>query len=199
MGYDMYWVSVPKEIEREHEEAWQVYKTLTNKRNLEQEAIKQGVEVVETVTQEQVENAYELWRLTDKAYYRLNIWGMQEARSFMSAHNLLNWQANPPAEDPGDEPEEDDSEEHEDWLEAWEEWLRWAPEDSLICAYKLCDNSGWWVTPEEIAKTLAAWDAAGQPCPPDDPGAKDFSWNAYFRGWMEWMRASMPYGGFRVY
>ncbi|MEV7123951.1 hypothetical protein [Kitasatospora griseola] len=177
----------------------------------------------ERAAAEKVWNA--LWDAYDEAtphYYRLNIWGMEEARAAMDRLGMFTDQDHPEWPRPGDfglteedlydltesldakeDPEaEDTATDQEDPLAEAREKFRRA-QDAVTDAephpvegipwHKLCSNDGWLVTPAQIGAALAKWEAAYE-----EDRQEVAEENDWFPEWIEWLGKAKERGGFRV-
>jgi len=147
-------------------------------------------------------------------YFRLNIWGMAIVREVMDEFGMVNTEADHSAFP--EAPENMDFDRYHEDKDYQPEYRR-AQERALasyegggIQLYKLCDNSGWLVTPEEINVALDAYDAfegklpfkvgseyGYKPEPMDKENAD--GWNDHWRQWIKWLILATERGGFRVH
>lgn len=142
-------------------------------------------------------------RAAERSYFRLNIWGMGEARQIMDRAGMLDLHRPEAARWPKDE-------DHGVTPEMWNDWDG-EPDDKTpaelraylaACAvvtdsqrdvptgiplHKLGTNDGWLVTPDEIGAALAA---LGDKQLPDAP--------QWWAAWVDWLRYAQAHGGFRV-
>ncbi|MFJ9521258.1 hypothetical protein ACIRPK_23785 [Kitasatospora sp. NPDC101801] len=163
----------------------------------------------------------EVWDAYDEAtphYFRLNIWGMREARAAMEQFGMLTDQDHPEWPRPGDfgltEEDMDDLTDslddkegaatgQEDPLAVARERFRRA-QDAVTDAepqpvtgipwHKLCSNDGWLVTPAQIGAALAKWETVDE-----KKRAAAVGENDWFPEWIEWLGKAKERGGFRVY
>lgn len=122
-----------------------------------------------------VADAYDKLRETDQSYFRLNIWGMGEARQLMLEDDALVDVDHPPFP-AGDGPE------------AKEQVKRITDADpgyEAIPSYKLCSNDGWLVSPGECR--AAARKMRRRLDPP-----------AWYEQWTSYLEYAIDHGGFRV-
>lgn len=172
---------------------------------------------------------YDLYRVTspdrnrddEGAYFRLNVWGMGDARERLWEIGMVADVTMPPAPklaefgltdapktitgdhiywsielqdfvDEGDEPVTPTPEEAA-YLMACQATLDDPPQGDAhgIALYKLCSNDAWLVTPGEIITGVGWADA-------HHAGWRD-RLEDYIRQFVEWMEGSVPGGGFRVY
>lgn len=128
-------------------------------------------------------------------YFRLNIWGMSEARPQLEAFGVVRRASMPPVprpqefgvSDDGDDTDLPDDHPYRVALRQWRDGH--SGEGPGIPDYKLDTNDGWLVTPVEIQSGIRLADN-------EHPGwrSKVFEWVLEFVVWMEGCK-----GGFRVY
>lgn len=106
----------------------------------------------------------------DNAYFRLNIFGMQEAREAMEKLGMVHWNGEPDFNQPN-------------VTEA-------AVEYPGIPGWKLCSNDGWLVNPIEIESAMQLYEKNKPEC---------FVPDGWFKNWLDWLGAAAEHGGFRVY
>lgn len=224
MGYDMYLEGVTKE-DRDLADLYRKESNeLYGKRNALQQQPQRLPRSIdfdpETMTSEWRhlhEKAEAASEQCDKlrGYFRLNIWGMGTCRDIMWQLGMVSeadQPSYPKAEDFGlsavdfemdDDPEDNDHEEKavevgspkHKYEQAVAAWRDGTAEGGLIPLYKLGSNDGWLVNPEEIANSLAIYDAkkaAGELA-----GLTDIP--SWFEEWIEYLRMAKDRGGFRVH
>jgi hypothetical protein len=140
--------------------------------------------------QAEVDRLYSELHRTEHWYYRLNIWGMGEARDELEPVGVIyaDYSEMPSWPDIPDDASDEEVE------AATADTLRWRPPGEYpgIPVHKLCDNSGWHVTPGEI-QTGVGWADAHH-----DGWREDLT--DYVLEFVEWMeRAARDGDGFRVY
>jgi len=131
----------------------------------------------------------------EDGYYRLNVWGMSEARPHLAEVGIVRWAEMPPvprAEMFGVEEyfEEAATPEEKSYQMAVEQW-RSGPngEGPGIPSYKLGSNDGWLVLPIEIVSGIGFADTNHNGWRMEIP-----DWVLEFVTWMEGCKE-----GFRVY
>lgn len=204
MGYDMTTV-IKDEGEKERVE---VARSKFNDACTARKAFEHGTAEY-AAAQKAVDAAYEAWSAQEHSYFRLNVWGMGEARAAMCRLRMVldvGHAEFPTHEQYGvtDEMSQYDAEYNELPREDLAPQLRALLEhcdrvtDSQaespigIPIYKLGSNDGWLVTPDEIAAALTQYDRATL----DDLDAvPDGDW---WPKWIEYLRYAMKHGGFRV-
>lgn len=171
--------------------------------------------------QSAVSDAYEATNTADVSYFRANIRGMDWLRGVMVKLGMMHYEGHHPdwaqAKDFGLDYEPDSARQVGDsWVDhrerpdlfsdaelayfkADDEVRAFAPEVPGIPAWKFGSNDGWIVGPVEIGGALHNLaqhdqDEIAKLCHEDDWDGLDF-----FTRWVEWMRASMEYGGFEVH
>lgn len=183
MGYDMYWDRQPPPDSPQMVE-WAAREVAFN-------------DYVKSVSSHRTEaEQTEVMRLAEAAekaqvfYFRLNIWGMSTARDELVSVGIAtaDYLGPPPWPEQADDPDDPGYHERVD------AWLSWVPPDHQtgIAIHKLCDNSGWHVTPGEITSGLA-WADHYHP----DWRTRVTDYVAEFATWME--RAAREGNGFRVH
>ena len=213
MGYDLYWENVPPEIEKEHEQAREELMAAVKERD----ALPWGSDESKKLHEEKVLPLIEKDERTHKNYFRLNIWGMGVCRRLMDEREMLEWEAHPgwPTREEFGVPEElageirlDDEKSYDPkspagmYVAAMKHVLE-GDTGGPMPAYKLSDNSGWLVTPEEIKRSLAAYGEnggkeadAGGVTTIEDGEAAEVEW---WPEWIAWLEEAAKHGGFRVY
>lgn len=172
----------------------------------------------------------------DPGYFRANIWGMRQIRTWMSQGQMWDEEAEPIAVETDyhayglteeDVYESDSLREGSEKRAAYDRWSDASTrslietdspaKDGGIPPFKVSDNSGWHVTPDEITTALAklrlnrvALDFTtrseskfeGTPAkyvtydvPAEDPKG-DAEW---FASWVQFLERAVGHGGFRVY
>jgi hypothetical protein len=151
-------------------------------------------------------------------YFGLNISGMRQYRNHMEALGMLEWsdEQHPPFKDYSafgvpmvdveyrgktyQEPDRD-SPEYKAHLEDQERTLAWTGSDTtVINGHKLCDNSGWLVTPKEIAGALEVYRKLKEDNPEliDEVVGEDND-DGYWDRWIAFLATACEGGGFEVH
>jgi hypothetical protein len=161
MGYDMSWEQEPAEVVAAEHAAFQGGKINTTE-------------------------ADRYLRLQEQAgsYFRLNIWGMGEARRVLIGTGMA-WEAPPPTW-----PEDADD-------EATEAVRRTQVERPGIPLFKLSSNDHWLVTPDEIWSGLLLYEKFKETMPSFESALRQTD-QRYILEFIEWMRGAAEHGGFRV-
>ncbi|KOG53140.1 hypothetical protein ADK76_28925 [Streptomyces griseoflavus] len=204
MGYDMY-IEHPPENE---ETAYQAASSAFHAAVRDRDALRLPHDHLSyTTAQARVEETYAAMEAVHTSYFRLNIWGMGEARSAMETLGMLTQLAPPPTPNPQDYGTTAD--------ELWDYGLddEGAPEtvrafraatqvvvDSSaehptgIPAYKFSSNDGWLVTPAEIDAALGWWAVAPRKIQREITTQLD-----WWPEWIRYLRRARDGGGFRVW
>ena len=205
MGYDMEWVATPADVEAAYSAARDQFRAACHARD-------EGAG-----TQAVVDETYDAMGRAHRSYFRLNIWGMGVYVRAMAGLGMLC------ESDPGPWPEKPDGldwdliakvEEGDLPLDpadpglvgaasryhlAVEEHLVTGSDSFGIPVHKLyTSNDGWLVTPGELIEALSAWDGKSEyerDQALEEAGIND---RDYWARWIEFMRAAIDHGGFRV-
>jgi len=155
----------------------------------------------------------------DPGYFRLNIWAMTETLTVMFSAGMITefrWPRfpKPAAFGLADEPEHYDSNGDEviyapgspeaRYVSSYNEVFR-RDSGTTIPGFKLGTNDGWLVTPDEIRKSLIAYDrwcgdngiSSGTALLSEDAG--DLVELQWWDDWIEWLKKAADHGGFYVY
>lgn len=194
MGYDMYLVdglteaeAVAKQAaEDEFNAAVKVRDTLKRSDIREWKA-----------AQAEVDAAYDRLDRANVAYFRLNIWGMGRCRGYMEERGMV-YDADAPSEWPEYPDDADDAAEAEYEAACLPLQAEHPDGGDTIPMHKLCDNSGWLVTPEEC-KAALAHNALHDPPTYEDEETHEIKPVVWWPEWIAFLELAVDRGGFRVH
>lgn len=165
----------------------------------------------------------------DNGYFRRNIWGMGTTRDIMDAFEMGHWRDErvkyPSALNNLSDEDCDSVRELVDAKIAGDvgvlnangdariaslaelklSWLAGTEAGKGLAMHKLCSNDGWWVTPEECAAAVAAYERVPEATREKVYAAHDSEeegpavYREWFEKWVDFLRRGAAGQGFRVY